>query len=361
MSYKIKFQAASVLFIGMMSFSIVLAESKSLIMNLPIADKTVHTIQAISADGTAAVGSMESEKGVQAILFKNNSITNLGYLDKDGYYSEAAAVSSDGSIVAGQCSTADGQHAFIWQNGTMSRLIESAYILDSYAAAISANGAVIVGYYHKETDSLDGIEAFRWENGQITGLNDLFDNNNMVYSKATGISADGTVIVGTAFNGSGHEAFRWENGKMKGLGFIDSNSKRSESFASAVSANGSVVVGYCNTSGANKAFRWENGQMCALQSSNSKIDNCQSQATAVSADGSVITGTYESPDGGRVFIWDVINKMRDLKDFLSDDTDMDISGLELLDAAGISADGKKILCRGRNADGASKSLIVILP
>src|SRR5262245_23843786 len=60
-------------------------------------------------------------------------------------------------------------------------------------------------------------------------------------SRASGISADGSVIVGTATSAHGTEAFRWtaESG-MLGLGDLPGGEFMSE--ATGVSADGSVVV-----------------------------------------------------------------------------------------------------------------------
>src|SRR5436853_45359 len=66
------------------------------------------------------------------------------------------------------------------------------------------------------------------------------------YSSATGVSADGSVIVGASAN----QAFRWTAGSgLIGLGYLPAATNSS---AVAVSGDGSVVVG---TSG-NQAFRW---------------------------------------------------------------------------------------------------------
>ncbi len=74
-------------------------------------------------------------------------------------------------------------------------------------------------------------------------------------SWASGVSADGSVVVGVAYYAPGqYRAFRWTAaGGMQDLGTLGGD----WSWASAVSADGSVVVGEAeNAAGQRRAFRW---------------------------------------------------------------------------------------------------------
>ena len=106
----------------------------------------------------------------------------------------------------------------------------------SHATGVSADGRVVVGFAHNSATSQD--RAFRWENGVMQDLGTLPGYNRSV---AYGVSADGRVVVGWSYNASGYgRAFRWENGAMQDLGTLGVN----WSVAFGVSADGSVVVGW---------------------------------------------------------------------------------------------------------------------
>jgi probable HAF family extracellular repeat protein len=105
-------------------------------------------------------------------------------------------------------------------------------------------------------------------------------------SEALGVSADGTVVVGTAINSDGfRRAFRWtESDGMQDLGTLGGVL----SIGNAISADGQTIVGYSsNQRGELVAFRWRNGQMTALGTLSSVV---WGEAYGVSADGAVISG-----------------------------------------------------------------------
>jgi uncharacterized membrane protein len=110
-------------------------------------------------------------------------------------------------------------------------------------------------------------------------------------SSATGVSADGSVVVGS----SGNQAFRWtQSSGLAGLGFLPGGGSSS---AAGVSADGSVVVGesfapaipippyYYSVL---QAFRW-------TQAEGMRSLTVGSSASGVSADGSVVVGTLYAP------------------------------------------------------------------
>ena len=107
------------------------------------------------------------------------------------------------------------------------------------ASAISADGSVVVG-------GCDGTatqppEAFRWtQSGGMVALNRTPAFRNVSSSTATGVSGDGSVIVGDAvIGGVAPVAFRWTQATgmlqfLNGSGIVN---------AGGISSDGSVIYG----------------------------------------------------------------------------------------------------------------------
>jgi probable HAF family extracellular repeat protein len=186
-----------------------------------------------------------------------------------------------------------------------------------------------------------GRRAFRWTAaGGIQDLGTLGGDQ----SWALGVSADGSVVVGWAYNAAGQKrAFRWTAaGGMQDLGTLGGD--RSE--ATAVSADGSVVVGAAyNAAGQWRAFRWTAAG--GMQDLGTLPGGGGSEATGVSADGSVVVGSARNAAGQwRAFRWTAAGGMEDLNityaHLLTD-------GSELREAYAISPDGRYIVGSGYNA------------
>lgn len=248
---------------------------------------------------------------VLSATWASANFQGLGDLPGGSYYSRAYAVSADGSTIVGiSKSTASDpfSEAFSWaKESGMVGLgdFPGGDLFSSIATGVSANGSVVVG----SGRSASGPEAFCWTSGAgMTGLGDL--PGGPFLSMAHSVSADGSVIVGRASSDAGYgmeEAFRWENGVMVGLGGLSGTDWRS--YAYDVSADGTVIVGNCGFGSSQsdmEAFRWESGVMTGLGHLPGG-HGPSSNAFGISSDGSVIVGysTSEAADWGHeAFRWE---------------------------------------------------------
>lgn len=118
-------------------------------------------------------------------------------------------------------------------------------------------------------------------------------------SEATGVSADGRVVVGTS-RASAPRAFRWtrEQG-MQDLGTIGGVL----ALGTAVSADGQTIVGYSSDTNGNLiGFRWRDNQMTSLGALTNVL---WSEAHGVSANGAVISGHAWSFSNLTAVRWDI--------------------------------------------------------
>jgi probable HAF family extracellular repeat protein len=145
--------------------------------------------------------------------------------------------------------------------------------------------------------------------------------------------------------------------------------------ARAVSADGAVIVGTesdnrTGPSGWSEAFRWtEAGGVVGLGHLPGGLE--QTEAYAVSADGSLIVGRactgYAPPGDGfsqaiyDAFVWTPEGGMRNLRDLLTAECGLDLTGWQLTGAWGVSADGRTIVGTGVNPDGQTEAWMAVIP
>jgi len=265
------------------------------------------------------------------------SFQPLGDLPGSDFFSRANDVSADGSVVVGASHSASGAEAFRWENGVMTGLGDlPGGPFSSTAKGVSADGTIIVGTSYSTSE-----EPFRWEDGVMTGLGHLPDAPAHPTTKGYAVSANGPVVVGDGECVAGWEAFRWEDGVMTGLGDLPGGAFSSRAYD--VSADGSVVVGQSSVYAPGytlEAFRWEAGVMTGL--GDLPEGDFRSRAFAVSADGSVVVGYGESASGTEAFRWEngVMTGLGDLAG----------SWFES-EAYAVSADGSVVVGMSRSAWG----------
>jgi probable HAF family extracellular repeat protein len=312
----------------------------------------------VSADGSVVVGTVLAPANSSSVFRWTKDETMLRGADA----SSGAAISADGSTIVGTYQSMNGLEAFRWTiDGTFEGLGDlSGGNFQSKAFDVSADDNAVVGF---GTNATDGEEPFLWTaQAGMVGLGHLPGGTR---SGATGISADGTVVVGTS-QGTGQQAFRWtaQTG-MIGLGRLPG---AAFSLANGVSDDGKVIVGYNTFPGPiipihYEAFRWtENEGMISL--GDFPGGRIESVARAVSEDGSVIVGTAVPDEGsigtiGTAFYWTAETGMVSLQQLLTS-AGADLDGFLLTEATGVSAGGLTIVGTAFR-DGQQQAFVATIP
>lgn len=174
----------------------------------------------------------------------------------------------------------------------------------SRAAGVSADGSTLIAYSYDGTND----KAIKWtSSGGLVSLGTLGGN----YSYAAGANSNGTIIVGeSSDSASDTKAFIWTAGSgMTNLGALAGGTY---SAAFGISNNGTTVVGESEDSGSwIRAFRWT--QAGGMQNLGVLSGGTFSSAKAVNADGSVVVGRAENNIGNNVaFIWTAGGGMQSL-------------------------------------------------
>ena len=328
--------------------------------------------------------------------------------------SRALGVSANGNYVAGVSSTGAEpsvpREAFRWSlGGGMEGLgTINEFSSTSEARALSHYGTYVVG-----TDEFfpplgapgvfDFRRAFRYNDR--TGMQDLGVLTAYGDSSSTegaDISADGSVVVGTAYRGFNRndslpldlaQPFRWKFGTMQGLGNLPRvfpaifPTPQQETIANAVSADGETVVGvdrvipsplfnnfFSNTLESAVLWTREGGwiDLGELRLPPGPVQ-VAAEAVDVSGEGELVVGEalLVSTDAllpgvldgeidplGRLkvpFIWDEQRGMRPLARVLAGDFGLDFEGWLLGEVTAISDDGTTVVGTGRNPDGVQEA------
>jgi probable HAF family extracellular repeat protein len=304
------------------------------------------SVLGMSRNGAFIIGTTDNGfNSSRGWIYSNGTYTLVPAFGDPTLQTSISAINDTGTVWVGY-----GQgHAIRYANGVFTDLHTGAAFapggslenyVESFGIAMSANTNVVAGIAY---DSMSNRQAFRWT--QATGMTGLGFLPGYTASAATGISADGTTIIGTVSdqNFTILQAMYWTQATgMVGIGSLPT-APGQHSFANAVSANGSVIVGSAVADGAlnTHAFRWT--QATGMQDLGTLPGGAYSYAVAVSADGSIVAGGSSGTGGGNfgyAFRWTQATGMQKLSDLLAARGISPGPGMVLGAAAYMSDDGK---------------------
>jgi len=308
-------------------------------------------------------GNSQSMMGREAFRWMESAgMSGLGDLGGPFFFSSAAGVSGDGTIVVGAAAATTGILAYRWEAGTgMVSLGDLPGGPDEgEASAISVDGVSIVGESRSAVGP-SGDEAFLWR--QSFGMIGLGRLGGSGQSSASGVNANGSIIVGTADPDlESPTAFRWT--PATGIVALDDLSVGTlASSALGVSTDGSAVVGWATTEQGQVAVRWTDAGAEDLGRP-APFENSALFAEAASEDGSVIVGYGQ--DGGtlRPFVWTQDDGLRPLDEVLANDFGIDLTGWSLTLALDVTVHGDSgrtaIVGAGTNPSGQTEAFLAVL-
>jgi probable HAF family extracellular repeat protein len=239
----------------------------------------------VSADGSVVVGTFWAPSGFafppHAYRWTAGTFQDLGSLNPNAQEAEAYAVTGDGSKVVGWARGLSGfQRPFIWTAATGMQELSNVPGSDAKATDISRDGTIIVGSFY--VDAEGSWHAFQWINGVMTDLGFLSGGRD---SKGQAVCALGGAVVGSTLDCAQiQKAFRWRNGTMQDLGGVGKNNL---AYAEDCSDNGNVAVGTSMDDKGNQlATRWDANGPRSLGT----LGGPSSASHATSTDGSIVVG-----------------------------------------------------------------------
>ena len=223
---------------------------------------------------------------------RGQSFHLVGLLPNGGA-STVTSLSADGRMAGGTATRVPGQHGFIWTagQGRNDFGLEPGVPSITLVQGLSGDGTTAVGF---RGDGGFGSRAFRYRGPgtyqELPALSAVRPD-----SEATGVSGDGSIVVGSAFPSgppsSNRMAVRWSAAGPQGLGFLP-NGFSSE--ATAISRDGSTIVGLSDqTNGSRLAFAWRAGTGFTILPSGT-----DGTAFGVNHDGRIVVGFVDGNLGG---------------------------------------------------------------
>jgi probable HAF family extracellular repeat protein len=191
------------------------------------------------------------------------SLTWLGTLG--GESSRAYAVSEDGNVIVGEIENVESSsRGFIWTPNSGIQSLTNLQNTNSWARYVTPNGTTVIGA--ARTSNGLNYQAFRLSNsGILTFLGTLGGSGSNNNSEGISCTPDGLTVVGQAASLGRPHAFKWtEQNGMEDLGTFDNLLYRF-SAATGISDDGSIIVGQSEYGGSYvRPCYWLNGSIHEL-------------------------------------------------------------------------------------------------
>jgi probable HAF family extracellular repeat protein len=270
-------------------------------------------INAVSGNGSVAVGDAYVTAGSDVRQQPFRWTKAGGYeplqLGLTTVHATATATNADGSRIAGY-TLAGVSDSFLWDNGAVTwiRPVEGAF---TRATAMSADGSVVVGYFRPTSQKQ---RAFRWraaDNWQV-----LWDGDDVSTSSASTLSEDGTTVVGIISRTTNPAKFNMIY-QREGQAAVEVSPPAGFDSLFPVDCNvdGSVIVGSAQTTGGLlRAFRWSESTGVVLLDRGTVADG-------VNAEGSLIVGRDEES----TYVWTSQDGQQTLKEYVATKYGLDLA------------------------------------
>jgi uncharacterized membrane protein len=300
-----------------------------------------------AAPGATGPVTVTGISGNGAVVFGNSSLDQAGYtwtaaaggtwtpLVSPYHVGTLSASTTDGSVVIGTDyhTTLSDSHAAHWGTGIFDEFAPLPSHSRTRATGASADGTLIVGTSVGFNNLFSAATEWTDPNNPIDlgGYNPSAGDT----AAALGISSDGTTPVGLISINHVQSAVRWT--AVGTAQFLDNTTT---SNATKASHDGSVVAGTVFFTDHHEAFRWTSAGMVSLGVLPGIPDT---DPTAMSADGSVIVGNADS-NPPTPFLWNA-GGMQNLATLLIS-RGIDLTGWSLTGVTGISPDGNTLVGNG---------------
>lgn len=313
----------------------------------------------VSDDGNVVAGTwIEPGVGRGLVLARwtpAGGVRTAGFAPNSEHTS-AHAVSGDGSTILAV--DYNGANMLTWSQAAG---IQYPPGTGGNPGGISRDALVIVGGHV-------GGAPFRWTSAG--GVVDLPMPPGVQNARADAVSADGSIVAGTAYASPGAVPlpFRWTaaGGTVPLDGF---DGAAAQGHSVAISADGSTVGGWGWLNGDAQAWRWTTsgglewaGHVAGERPAPWSLDT--PAVYGLTGDGSVAVGRDTIGPGAAkavAFYWERGEALRPLKDVLQSDYGMDLAGWDLHSAAGISPDGRFIVGSGAHPQFGDVAWRAVLP